>query len=172
VKNFDKLCAMAETNPFLDAKLHTTFAATMAQGSGQSNVLPMHASVIVNSRTLQGDTVESTEEYIRALLPEGVQVRHINGNDPTPNIEPKGRVFELIGSIERERLGCEVVLVPELLPGGTDARNYAGICDDVYRYTGTISNGKGGPAHGINEYYDVANAQSSIDFYTAFLKRY
>ena len=170
--HFDELVKLAEEDKFLDAELHTTFAATMASGSGQSNVLPIRASAVVNSRLLQGDTIESVENYIRSLLPEGAQVRHLNGNNPTPDIVPGGRVFELIEAIEKDRLGENLVMVPELLPGGTDSRNYVGICDNVYRYTGIISNGNAGPAHGINEYYDVANAPSSIAFYMEFLKRY
>lgn len=172
VNHFEELCKYADEDKFLDAKLHSTFAVTMAQGSTQSNNLPMHASVTMNVRSLQGDTIDSIEEYLRGLMPEGVQVRHINGNDPTPSIEPAGRVFDLIGKIEQERLDKEAVIIPDLLPGGTDARNYTGICENVFRYTGTIPTGHSGPAHGINEFYDVASAQSSIDFYTEFIKQY
>ncbi|MCF0151223.1 MAG: M20/M25/M40 family metallo-hydrolase [Firmicutes bacterium] len=170
--HFEELCQMAKEDKFLDAKLHSTFAVTMAQGSGQSNVLPMHAAVIMNVRSLQGDTIESIEEYIRKLLPEGVEVRALNGNNPTPAVEAKGHVFDLIGKIERDRLDGELVIVPNLLPGGTDARNYTGICDSVFRYTGTIPTGHQGPAHGIDEFYDCASAPSSIQFYTEFLKQY
>ncbi len=171
-EHFEELLKYAETDLFLDAKLHTTLAVTMAQGSQRSNILPMHASCTVNLRVLQGDTGESVEEHIRSILPEGVQVRKLSGEGPYPDGIASGRVYDLIAEIEKDRCGANTVIVPNLIPGGTDAKSYAGICDSVYRYTGVMSTGFGGGAHGINEFFDVASAQSSIDFYTEFLKRY
>ena len=170
--HMDELAEFAKEDLFLDATLRTTLAVTMAQGSGQSNILPTHASVTVNSRVLSGDTGESVQAYIQSLCPEGVQVRHIAGEGPYPDGRTDGPVVELIGEVEEEILGEKPVIIPSLLPGGTDAKCYTGICDNVFRYTGTIKNGVGGGAHGFNESFDTATTQSSVDFFTGFLKKY
>lgn len=170
--HMDELAEIAKTDLFLDATLRTTAAVTMAKGSDQSNVLPTHASVTVNTRVLQGDTQESVEEYIRSLLPEGVEVRHIAGEGPYPDGKTEGRVLDLIKEAEEEIIGEKAIVIPALLPGGTDAKSFTGICDNVYRYTGTISSGFGGGAHGFNEFFDTATTQSSVDFFTKFIQKY
>ena len=170
--HMEELAEYAKTDLFLDAILHTTAAVTMAKGSDQSNVLPTHASVTVNTRVLQGDTEESVQAYMQSLMPEGVMVRHIAGEGPYPDGRVEGRVLDLIKEVEEEIIGEKAIVIPSLLPGGTDAKSYTGICDNVFRYTGTIGNGNGGGAHGFNEFFDVATTQSSVDFFTLFLKKY
>ncbi|MER2024788.1 MAG: DNA polymerase III subunit alpha, partial [Eubacteriales bacterium] len=44
--HFEQLCALAKTDIYLDALLHTTCAATMASASEQDNILPTRPSVI------------------------------------------------------------------------------------------------------------------------------
>lgn len=171
-KHWEELTALAKEDKALDAALHTTFAVTMASGSNQSNVLPSHASAIVNVRILQGDTAESVEEYIKSIIPEDVCVRHIAGEGPEPASKPGGQIYDLIYDIEKDIYGENVLIIPSLLPGGTDAKYYTAICDDVFRYTGLEYSDRTGGAHGIDEKYDYSKTKSAVRFYTEMFHRY
>lgn len=172
VKNWEKLCRLAETDRKLDALLHTTCAATMASASEQPNVLPDHVSVIVNCRLLEGDSEETLLHHFREIIPEEVKVRKLRGDDPEPASSVDGRPYRLIEEIAKERCGENVRMIPALLAGGTDARFYTAISENVFRHTGIFRDGRWGNAHQADERIPVDCLQSSVQFYKDFLTRY
>lgn len=171
-EHWEELTALARENKELDAALHTTFAATMASGSNRPNILPSHASAIVNVRILQGDTAESVEEYMRSIIPDDVSIRHIGGDGPEPASKPGGQIYDLISDIEKDIYGEKVLVIPSLLPGGTDSRYYSSISNNVFRYTGLEYSERTGGAHGIDERFDYSKIKTAVRFYKELFYRY
>lgn len=170
--HWEKLCQLAKEDRKLDALLHTTCAATMASASEQANILPNHASVILNCRLLEGDSTEKLLEHFKAIIPAEVNVRKLRGDDPEPACSVNGRPYQLIEEIAKERYGENVCMVPALLAGGTDARFYTEISENVFRHTGIFRDERWGNAHQTDERIPIDCLESSVQFYKDFLTRY
>lgn len=170
--NWEQLCAMAKEDKKLDSLLHTTCAVTMASGSQQSNILPEHASMIMNCRVLQGDTEESMMAHFCSVIPEDVSIRKLVGNDPAPASPVDGRPYKLIEEAARALYGENTLVIPGLLAGGTDSRFYAPICENVFRYAGFFKDDRWGPAHQVNERIPCDALESGVKFYRELLLRY
>ena len=169
---WEELCALAREDRKLDALLHTTCAVTMAEASRQSNVLPAHASMTVNCRLLEGDTAEGLLRHFRALLPDGVCVRQLNGMDPEPAGRTDGPLLPMIGEAVRAATGKETLVIPSLLAGGTDAKYYSPICDQVFRFGGFLMDERWGAAHGIDEKIPCDALETGVRFFRELLLRY
>ena len=170
--HFDELCAYAADDRMLDALLHTTCAATMASASFQSNVLPDRAAIIVNVRVLEGDTIESVMAHFQSIIPANVKVRLVFGEDPGRSASVDSRIYRLIEKIAKDTYGQSTVMVPCLLPGGTDARFYQAISDHVFRHTGYLEDARRSGAHQPNEKVPVDTLATGCAFYRKFLKEY
>ena len=170
--HWEELCAYAKEDKKLDSLLHTTCAVTMASGSPQSNILPEHASMIMNCRVLQGDTEESLLAHFRRVIPADVKVRKVMGDDPEPATSVEGRPYKLVEEIAKEEYGEKVLVMPGLLAGGTDARFFPAICDNVFRYTGFFQDERWGFPHQANEKIPCDALESAVKFYKELLLRY
>lgn len=170
--NWEQLCAMAKEDKKLDSLLHTTCAVTMASGSQQSNILPEHASMVMNCRVLQGDTQERMMAHFRSIIPADVSIRKLVGNDPAPASPVDGRPYKLIEEAARALYGENTLVIPGLLAGGTDSRFYAPICENVFRYAGFFKDDRWGPAHQVNERIPCDALESGVKFYRELLLRY
>ena len=150
---------------------HTTMAPTMASGSAQANILPATASVVVNCRLLEGDTLASVEEHIRSLLEPGVEVKLLRGSNPSAQSVYEGKLTDLIVEISRERYG-EVVAVPDLMLGGTDAKHMYGLSDRVYRFSPFFKDSRYFGAHAANERIALSTLAGGCSIYYELLTRY
>lgn len=170
--HWDELCRLARDDIFLDGLLHTTFAVTMASGSSISNVLPTHAECTVNVRILQGDTIDSVTEYLKSILPADVKIKCMGTENPRPVGSAESREFKLLEDVLSEIYDGHIKVVPSLLLGGTDSRNYTEICDNVFKFGGGYNTAEYGQTHQIDEHIPVSALGASIQFLTAYLKAY
>lgn len=170
--HWDELCRLARDDIFLDGLLHTTFAVTMASGSSISNVLPTHAECTVNVRILQGDTIDSVTEYLKSILPADVKIKCMGTENPRPVGSAESREFKLLEDVLSEIYDGHIKVVPSLLLGGTDSRNYTEICDNVFKFGGGYNTAEYGQTHQIDEHIPVSVLGASIQFLTAYLKAY
>lgn len=171
-KNWKKLVRLAGNDRILDALLHTTFAVTMAEGSSQANVLPSHAEAIMSVRILQGDTVDSVTRYLESIMPDGVKVKASFSENPHPAGEVKGEMFHLLSRTIHEVYGKDTVIAPNLMLGATDSRNYAYVCDHIYRFTGRVKTNRWGEAHQVDEKMPVDKLDMPVKFIKTFLRNY
>lgn len=171
-RNWKKLVKLAKNDRIMDALLHTTFAVTMAEGSSQANVLPSHAEATMSVRILQGDTVDSVKEYLESIMPDGVKVKASYAENPHPAGEVKGDMFRLLSDTIHEVYGKDTVIAPNLMLGATDSRNYADVCDNIYRFTGRVRNSRWGEAHQVDEKMPVDRLDMPVRFIKTFLKNY
>ena len=144
----------------------------MAEGSSQANVLPSHAEATMSVRILQGDTVDSVTRYLESIMPDGVKVKASFAENPHPAGEVKGEMFHLLSKTIHEVYGKDTVIAPNLMLGATDSRNYADVCDHIYRFTGRVKTNRWGEAHQVDEKMPVDKLDMPVKFIKTFLRNY
>jgi carboxypeptidase PM20D1 len=168
-------------NPVTNAMARSTFAVTMARASDAANVLPQKAAVTVNVRLLPGDTVEAVKTWfrdlaLRALPPvngkegAGIAINTLVPAEASKVSPSSGPLYDylaaLIGSIYPNAL-----VSPYLVMGGTDARKYYSVCDNVYRFTPAIvTDAEKNTTHNTGEYISIENYGRMILFYQRFIE--
>lgn len=151
--------------------IRTTTAVTQAEGSPAPNVLPQKASITANFRIMPGMTVEDVESHIRKVAGKDVEVELIKGQNPS-NLSPTdSRAFKAIDEICRA-MNKDNIVAPFLVMGGTDARNYEAICDNVYRYSPfTVNTSLLLTCHGTNERIPVSSLEDAAAFFKRYIKK-
>ena len=169
-EDLEKLVPYFKKDPALDAMFHTTVVPTMLSGSAQANILPAKVTAVVNSRVLEGDTVESVKKHLEEIVPDEVEVRVLKGSDASPTSLYDGAMKDLLVEIGGKIYG-DVIPCPEMMLGGTDARFVYDMSDRVYRFS-TIYAREDHHVHAANEFTGVEELADSIDFYMELLTRY
>lgn len=156
-----------------NATIRTTMAATVFKAGDKENALPINASAIINLRLLPGDTKEQVIAHIKKTVnDERVKVTAIRGGEATP-ISSTQSVFykqlsQIIDQISPEQ---GLVVVPNLMVGGTDSKHFINLAENVYRFNGVKINPESFSGfHGTNEYLSVKEYQRAINFYYQVLK--
>ena len=152
------------------AKFHTTMALTMLEASERSNVLPTRVQLVMNCRLQEGDTVAALMEKCRTIAGENVDVTLLEGREHTAISRTDSEAYRcLCAAVSRIAPGAPVI--PAVIGGGTDARNYYPVCDSVYRFSGFAPD-TGGNAHNFNEYFRMAGSARGPEFFTYLLQEY
>lgn len=170
--HLDEIVCLFADNPLMLASLHTTVAMTVASGSPTPAATPEQASVRLNCRLLQGDTLQSQLDTLRKLAGEDAQVELLGGKDPSPASDINCREFQLLEQSIRHAYPDARVL-PALLCAGTDAYYYYPICDCVCRFTGfldVLCEGRGG--HCVDERFAIQTLDTSTKLFYRYLKEY
>ncbi|RIK97217.1 MAG: hypothetical protein DCC71_21855 [Proteobacteria bacterium] len=161
-------------SPRSNATIRTTTAVTMVQGGIQENALPASARALVNFRILPGETVGSVLEHVRRVVADArVAVDVLPGSaplDPSPESRTDTPGFALLARTIRE-LYPDVVVAPNLVLGGTDARWFRELSESVYRFgplRATAADLK--RPHGTNERIGAADYLDSVRFYVRLLQ--
>ncbi|MGI9258416.1 MAG: M20 family peptidase [Gammaproteobacteria bacterium] len=154
------------------ASMRTTTAATMASGSSKSNILPTRAEAVVNFRILPGETAESVRERVIDIInDERVEVIKETSVNPSPVSPTDSMGYELLAQTIRG-FDDAILVAPNLLSGGTDARYFHAVSPNVYRFvmiratTDTLK-----IVHGIDERIAVEDYLTAIRFYYALIRQ-
>lgn len=154
--------------PAVASMMRTTTAVTMANGSPAPNVLPQKASANVNFRIMPGQTIEDVEAHIKKYAGKDAEVRVVSGNNPSMISPTDSRAFNVISEICKA-MDPKAIVAPYLVMGGTDARNYEDVCDNIYRYSPFLMNTELLlTTHGTNERIPIDSLSDGV----AFFKRY
>ncbi len=162
-------------NEMLDAAIRTSTAATVIHGGAKSNVLPKHVEAIVNFRIIPGETVEDVVAHARATVADervtidiapGTPAREPTAESPTDSAE-----YLLLQRTIAARFP-DTLVTPYLVVGGTDARHYTAVCENVFRFlpfrvdteTRTL-------LHGTDERIAVAELAGAVGFYRELIRR-
>ncbi len=163
-----------ESSPDSNATLRTTAAATIFRAGTKDNVMPSHASAVVNFRLLPGDTIASVTEYVRKVVNDPrVKLQPIPGeppSEPSPRSSVDSPNFKRMQKTLAE-VYPDAVVAPFVFVGATDSKHYAGLTHDIYRFAPLRMT----PAdlarfHGTNERVAVDNFTQSIDFYVQLIR--
>tara|TARA_R110002073_G_scaffold4213_1_gene27980 strand:- start:120696 stop:122123 length:1428 start_codon:yes stop_codon:yes gene_type:complete len=160
--------------PILEAlNAHTTTAATIIGGGVKNNVIPTVAEATVNFRILPGESIESVKQHILNTISDKVKVETVGFlTNPSPVSSIDSEAFKILEKTIRDRFPTSIV-VPGLVGGGTDARYFYEISDDVYRfYPMRIDPNNMKRFHGIDEKISKENYREIIEFTYHLIKKY
>lgn len=155
------------------AMLRTTTALTQLNAGVRDNVLPGKAEASVNYRVLPGDTTEQVVKHTLAAFGDGAPVsaaKKEGYSEPSKISRTDAPGYQAIAKTIRG-LHPTMVVAPSLMLGGTDARHFDDVADNVYRFSPV----RAGPDdlsrfHGTNERISLTNYTEMIQFYAAFLQ--
>ncbi|MDG1572463.1 M20 family peptidase [Robiginitalea sp. M366] len=169
---------MAFANPWLLKKpilkalnAHTTTAPTIVEGGVKNNVIPTVAEATINFRILPGETVSSVQSHIEATISDKVRVEPVGFlTDPSPVSEIDSDAFRTLEQTIRS-VFPDAVVVPGLVGGGTDARYFYDLSDEVYRFYPIRIDSEGLTRfHGIDEKISKENYAEVIRFTHALIR--
>ncbi len=160
--------------PILEAlNAHTTTATTIIGGGVKNNVIPTVAEATINFRILPGETIESVKQHIENTISDKIKVEasgFLTNPSPVSNIDSES--FKILEKTIRDMFPTSIV-VPGLVGGGTDARYFYEISDDVYRfYPIRISPNSMTRFHGIDEKISKDNYKEIIEFTYHLIKKF
>ncbi|WP_228850443.1 M20 family peptidase [Aegicerativicinus sediminis] len=170
---------MAFANPWLFKKpileglnSHTTTAPTIINGGLKNNIIPTVAEATINFRILPGESIESVKEHIENTVSDKVKVEEVGFlTNPSPVSTIDSDMYRGLEKTIRSMFPTSIV-VPGLIGGGTDARYFYDISDEVYRfYPMRINNENMSRFHGIDEKISKENFKEMIEFTYHLIKK-
>ena len=144
---------------------HTTTAPTIIEGGVKNNVIPTVAEATINFRILPGETIESVKQHIENTVSDKIRVEAAGFlTNPSPVSGIDSEAFRILEKTIRS-VFPEAVVVPGLIGGGTDARYFYEVSDDVYRfYPIRLGPESMSMFHGIDEKISKENYREIIEF--------
>jgi carboxypeptidase PM20D1 len=170
---------VAFANPWLFKKpileglnAHTTTAATIIDGGVKNNVIPTVAEATINFRILPGETIESVKAHIEKTINPKIKVEPVGFlTNPSPVSKIDSDAYRALEKTIRS-VFPESVVVPGLVGGGTDARYFYEVSDDVYRfYPIRLAPDSMTRFHGIDEKISKENYKEIIEFTYQLIKQ-
>ncbi len=155
-----------------DAAIRTTTAVTIFEAGEKENVLPHHASAVVNFRILPGETADDVLNHVKEVVgDERVKIKLREGYDnPSAVSDVHSEGFIRISKTIKETFP-EVMVAPYLVVGATDARHYQKISKNIYRFIPIILNDEDlKRMHGLNERIGIENYKDVIRFYMRMIE--
>lgn len=170
---FSPLLRQRMANPVAQALLGTTVAPTMIDGGVRPNVLPAEAIAMINFRIHQRDTAESLMARARTAVSglDGITLEWAAPpNEASPISSTTSSSYALIAALSRASLP-DAPVAPGLVVGGTDARHYSEVAENVYRFQPLLLGTEDmAGIHGVNEHVSVANFERMIRFYIGLMQ--
>ena len=152
--------------PILEAlNALTTTAPTIIDGGVKNNVIPTVAEATINFRILPGETIESVQAHIENTVGDKIRVEPVGFlTNPSPVSGIDSEAFKSLEKTIRS-VFPKAIVVPGLVGGGTDARYFYEISDEVYRfYPIRIGPDSQTRFHGIDEKISKENYLEIIEF--------
>lgn len=157
-----------------NATIRTTAAVTMLSGSPKANVLPTTASAIVNFRIMPGETRQTVKDRVIKVLDDTqVNVEFYADYSAPSRVSPidSGGFALLTQSIAAVAADPALVIAPYLVVGGTDAKHYNALSQNIYRFIfSRFSPVTMKQMHGINEQLKVSDYSDTIRFYAQLFR--
>ena len=154
------------------AALRTTTAPTIFRAGNKDNVLPINATATINFRILPGDSVAGVVREVKRIIGDDrVQVRFLKkGNEPAPISDTESAAFQTLHRTIRS-VFPQALVAPYVLVGATDARAYASLSPNTYRFSPMpMAEADIQRLHGTNERIRVADYQNMVRFYVALIR--
>ena len=155
-----------------NATLRTTTAPTILRAGAKENVLAIDATATINFRLLPGDSVAGVVREVRRIIAdEKISIKILpNSSAPSPVSDPAAAPFQQLHRTIRS-VFPEAIVAPYVVVGATDARQYAALSPNVYRFLPSQINQEDiERIHGSNERLAVANYPKMVQFYTALIR--
>jgi len=156
-----------------DLNAHTTTAPTIIEGGVKNNVIPTVAEATMNFRILPGETIETVKQHIQNSISDKIRVETVGFlTNPSPVSKIDSEAYKTLEKTIRSMFP-DAVVVPGLVGGGTDARYFYDISDDVYRfYPLRITPESFTRFHGIDEKISKENYKEIIEFTYHLIRKF
>ena len=157
--------------PSTAASLRTTTAPTVFHGGTKDNVLPRSAHGYVNFRVLTGQTPDGVVKRVERVIadPEITVKKMPFESAPSPVSDPESPAFARLQRTIAQ-VSPDVAVVPFLTVGAMDARHYAGLSRNVYRYYPLRLDSAGlERIHGRDEHISERNYAELVRFYAQLI---
>jgi carboxypeptidase PM20D1 len=154
------------SQPPSNATIRTTIVPTMIDGGVAPNVLASQAELVLNARILPGDTIEDVLAHVREVIDDpGIEVRCDDCREPSQVSSVDDEAFDVVRRAIAH-VFPEVITVPFLTIGGTDARHYAGVARQAYRFLPIRMRPQDRTrVHGTDEMTTVEGFAEAVRFY-------
>ena len=154
-----------------NATLRTTTAPTVISGGVKDNVIPSQARAVINFRILPGDTTASVLAHVKNAIGDPHIRARLDGlgAEPSPVSDPGAPQFRALQQTIAQ-VYPDTIVAPYLVVGATDARHFAPLSRNVYRFLPvTIHDADLARFHGTNERVAVKDYFEAIRFYRTLL---
>jgi len=145
----------------------------MFESGVKENVLPVRASAVANFRIHPRDRVEDVVDHVRRVVDDDRVRLELALRTPPRNpsaVSPVGA--ESFVALRRtiRSVFPDAIVVPYLVPGGTDSRHFGPICDNIYRFLPFEMGAEAVElAHGTDEHILGMNLINGVLFYRQLL---
>ena len=161
-------------SPETDASIRTTIAATMISGSTKDNILPQKATAVINFRIIPGETSATVMARVKEVIDDPrVKLSPLeDGDNPSPVSSTRSPSYAiLVQTIVQTAGEKDLTVAPFLDLGASDARFYARISKDVYRFLPiALVNEDLKRMHGTNERISTKDYPRMIQFYAQLIR--
>ena len=157
--------------PLSNASLRTTLAPTLFNAGVKENVLPEHASAVVNLRVMPGETTTGALDYVRSIVDDPrIQLTALPIRmEPSAVSDVESPSFKLLQRTIRE-IAPAAIAAPALLVAATDSRHYAGLTRNIFRFLPiTLNVGDTKRYHGIDERISLQDYARCVNFYARLI---
>ncbi|MFU8859943.1 MAG: M20 family peptidase [Cyclonatronaceae bacterium] len=164
----DHLTKLPETS----AVLRTTGAATIFESGMKENVLPTQARAVINFRLHPSDSIADVIDHVRKTINDPrIRITKMHGHiEPSRLSDVSSESYKTLRRTIRE-VFPEVTVSPALMIGATDARHYAALTPNIYRFLPLrASRSDLDRVHGTNERLSIGNYEEMIQFYIQLLR--
>jgi len=130
----------------------TTIAPTMIMGSSSApNVMPQNMEAVINFRLAPGFSKEELMAHCKKVVnDDSVELSFIQANPASNEAKIDGFGYKKLMETMHHFIK-DVVFIPSMTFGGTDARSYEQICDSCLRGCPVMTQEDDHAAHGTNE---------------------
>ena len=167
------LMSRLAASPTTNAMVRTTMAPTVFHAGTKDNVLPGTARAVVNYRILPGDSIADVLAHIRQVVDDPrVEIR-LGGRFSAEPSAVSSTTTESFRTLERviRRVAPDAMVTPYQVVVVSDARHYAGLCPDVFRFVPLrVTTQDMQRIHGTNERIAIGDYQTVIRFYHELLR--
>jgi carboxypeptidase PM20D1 len=162
-----------EKSGMTNAAIRTTIVATMIHGGIRPNVLPSRVEAAINVRLLPGDTSEEVINHIqKTIADDRVVVEPVLGyiSEASPISMHDHPAYGILKNAIRQAYG-DIPIAPFVVIGATDARYYAPICNNIYRFAPYKVDSEGlKSVHGLNERISVKILGKMVQIYAQVIR--
>ena len=169
---YKKLSKNAEDN----ARINSTFAITIIEASNTANVISNNASMTMDIRILPIHNPENIKTYIentvyKILNENEVKIEYLDTMQHCKSSPINTPLYKMLEK-DIHTIFPNITIAPYMVLGATDAREYAKISDNTYRFLPVIlSDEEAALMHADNEKISIQNWARMIEFYKNFIKR-
>lgn len=162
-------------SPASDATLRTTTAPTLFHAGVKENVLPQQAEAVVNFRIRPGDSIAGVLAHVRETVADAavtIEPHGRFGSEPTAIAPwPQGGYAVIERALRRVSPEADLVVAPYVTNGATDARHYAALTPNLYRFVAfKLRPDELDGLHGSNERLALEEYLRGVRFYHALLR--